>query len=220
MRNLVFLLLFVPGLVFSQESTSPSTFTVDSDTTYYYEYVNEVISTFKLTGITEKTDEWAFRFWRPSGFLEVTKNGPVIAASFTFMVTESRKKERKLVKSIKLSAITATALYVHIHASEACQLPSSNSIQNWVNGYDGVTYIYETKNESELSFKWYWSPRAQEGVPEAQELVDFNKAIDEIIDFGQLIDEFNKSNPFQSFKYYGAFSMTLKIPGKNKVRKR
>ena len=203
MRILFFLLLIIPGLSFAQASIDRFSFTGDSDTSYYYAYVNERVSTFELTGMVDKEEEFVFRFWRPFGFVEVTKNGTALAARVTFMIIKVGKKERRFVKSFELPRETATSLYSFLLTSEAYPLPTSNAIDNWVNGLDGVTYVYEIKNESSLSFKWYWSPRAQEGVPEAHTLLDFNTCIDETTGFEQLRSSFDEAIPFQSYKYHG-----------------
>ena len=216
MRILFFLLLIIPGLSFAQASIEHFSFTGDSDTSYYYAYVNERVSTFELTGIVDKEVEFVFRFWRPSGFVEVTKNGTALAARVTFMVIEAGKKERRFVKTFELPRETATSLYSFLLTSEAYQLPSSNAIDNWVNGLDGVTYVYEIKNESSLSFKWYWSPRTQEGVPEAHTLLDFNTCIDEIIGFEHLRTSFDEAIPFRSYKYHGEAYSIIRLDWRRK----
>lgn len=220
MRNLIVILLLTPTLAFSQDNYDNYSITQDSDTTFYFQFMDEVISTFELTSILDKQDDFVFRSWGPSSLLEITRTGNNVAGTISYFVMESGKKNRVFVKSYELTKQTSAKLYNYVIASEAYHLPSSNSIDNWVNGFDGITFIYETKDGNEISFKQYWTPSAQEDVPEAQTLIEFNDRIEELGEFGQFAKEFAEENPFDSYMYYGTSYSIIDLNKKGTKRKK
>ena len=219
MRNLITILLLTPTLALSQGNYDGYSITEDSDTTFYYRFVGEIISTFELRSILDKQSDFVFRSWAPSSLLEITRTEENIAGAITYFVIESGKK-RIFVKSYKIPEQTSVKLYDYIIASDAYRLPSSNSIKNWVNGFDGITLIYETKNGNEISFKHYWTTSAQEDVPEAQILIEFNDRIEELGEFGQFAQEFAEENPFDSYMYYGTSYSIIELKNKGEKKRK
>ncbi len=220
MRNLIVILLLAPTLAFSQGNFDNYSITDDSDTTFYFQFMDEIISTFELTSILDKQDDFVFRNWGPSSLLEITRTDNNVAGTISYFVMESGKKKRVFVKTYKLPKQTSEKLHDYVIGSEAYQLPSSNSIENWVNGFDGITFIYETKNRNEISFKQYWTPSAQEGIPEALTLIEFNDRIEELGEFGQFASDFARENPFDSYMYYGTSYSIIDLNKKGKKRKK
>ncbi|MEO9964843.1 MAG: hypothetical protein ABJF11_03590 [Reichenbachiella sp.] len=220
MHNLTAILLLAPTLAFSQGNFDNYSITDDSDTTFYFQFMEDVMTTFELTSIMDKQDDFVFRSWGPSSLLEITRTEDNIEGTVSYFVMESGKKKRVFVRSYQLPPLTSAKLYDYVITSEAYQLPSSNFIDNWANGFDGITFIYETKDKNAISFKYYWTPSAQEGILEAEIITQFNEELEELGDFDQYAKAFDEENPFSSYMYYGTSYSIIKLEERGKAKKK
>lgn len=220
MKNLLAIFLLTPIFVFSQEDSSELIITEDSDTAFYYQFMKEKVSIFDLTRIGNKKEDFVFRSWGPSSLLEITRTKDKIKGNIIYFVIEVGDEQNIFVKGFELPDTTSNQLYDFIISSEAINLPSDKFIENWSAGFDGITFVYETKRKDTLSFKNYWTPSAQHGVPEAEIIKQFNKRLKELGNFTQYAKAFDEENPFPSYMYYGTSYSIIKLDEVSKTKKK
>lgn len=219
MKNLLAIFLLNPIFAIGQQNTSELIITNDSDTAFYYQFMKEKVSTFDLTRIGCKEEEFVFRSWGPSSLLEITRTKDKIKGNIFYFVMEAGEKQNVFVKGYELSDNTSNLLHNYIISSKVIKLPSDKFIEDWSAGFDGITFTYETKRNDSISFKHYWTPSAQEGIPEAEIIIQFNKRIEELGDFDQYAKAFEVENPFSSYMYYGASYSIIKLDQDKKTKK-
>jgi hypothetical protein len=88
-------------------------------------------------------------------------------------------------------------------------LPDQHQIKGWGQGYDGETYLFEQGAKTDYYFKTYWSPKAQDHLPEAENVLAFIDAIDKLLHTSVLIKEFNAKVPFATCTLGGAYASII-----------
>ena len=78
-------------------------------------------------------------------------------------------------------------------------IPDEESIENWGQGFDGITYIFETSNTKDYFFKTYWTPTAQDSLKEALVVQKFVDRCLEITASKQIWSDFSSKIPFECY---------------------
>lgn len=195
--------------------------TVDSDTSLY-EFNNRRQEFFGLTPIEDIEASTAFRIWSPNSLLEIVKNGNRISGKwvfFIFEISQDNESNERFVKEYQLTEGMALALYDHYKTSEIEKLPTSAQIDDWIHGYDGITYILESKTRKGHSLKGFWFPEFQKDFTEVIKFKAFKKRLDQISDSDLYYKKFTVDNPFISFSYYGVSYSVVKVMSRKEKRK-
>ena len=206
---------------YSQTEQSRLNYTKESDTTFWKNIQTEKIKEFNLPELDTKL-EFVFRSWNPGSLLEITKdndsiNGKIIY--FVFEVWEDDYKADTFVKTYLLPKSISEKLYEYISNSGIQKIPSDKYIKNWQQGFDGITHIYELKEKNTISFKNFWTSKAQKEIKEAEFIIEFNKTISEIGELENYGKDFAEKVPFISYKYSGSAYAITKPPTKKELRK-
>ena len=193
---LLFLLSF--QIVFSQTKK------IEGDTVFWFKRNKVLQQTLELKDFEKSTDEFNFRFRDHRQVIEITKNNSVISGTITNYIRHTKKetarKHDTLSSKIILSPEKARSVYNIIQNSEILNLPSGKKIKDWKRGLDGVTYIVEHSDKENYWFKNYWTPSAQDSIPEVLIFMDLEK---------KLSDTLNLKETFTKFRYdlprYGCY---------------
>lgn len=222
MKQVLAILFFLVTIsIYGQSQKTELQLTKDSDTTFWKGYRMKDIANFKLPNLNTES-EFVFRRWNPGSLLEISKNQGSVKAKiiyFVYEVWENDYKADTFVKEYYLPDSTATELYKYVSKSGIQKIPSDKYIEEWKHGFDGITHIYELKENNLYSFKNFWTPKSQNGLKEAEFIIEFNKRIGEIGNLKQYGDDFSNSVPFITYTYSGVAYAITKPPTKKEWRK-
>lgn len=116
------------------------------------------------------------------------------------MIPLCKKKQLEPSKSIDA--------YNLIQQSDILKLASSDEIEGWLNGLDGISYIIEHAGPTEYWFKHYWTPSAQDSLPEALVVLDFVEALSDTLRLQESNISFRNSLPHKGcYNYGGPFNI-------------
>ena len=132
-------------------------------------------------------------------------------------VSKNDSKEIFL-KEYPLPFESTVRLYDLIMSHEALNLPSDIFIEDWKKGLDGISPIFEIKNDAYHSLKVYWSPNSQGDLAEAQLVLDFLTKEAQIVNPSEYWNMFEKTIPFNAYRYPGASYSVVKIKTNRKQR--
>lgn len=205
----------------SQTEKSELYLTKESDTTFWKNIQTEKIKEFRLPKLDSKS-EFVFRSWNPGNILEITKNKDSVSGKiiyFVFEVWENDYKADTFVKTYLLPKSISENLYEYISKSGIEKIPSDKYIKDWQQGFDGITHIYELKENNNYSFKNFWTPKSQKGITEAEFIIEFNNTISEIGELEKYGKDFTEKTPFISYMYSGSSYAITKPPTRKELRK-
>ena len=205
----------------SQTEKSELYLTKESDTIFWKNIQTEKIKEFNLPELDTES-EFVFRSWNPGSLLEITKNSDSSSGKiiyFVFEVWEEDYKADTFVKTYLLPKSISENLYAYISNSGIQKIPSDKYIKDWQQGFDGITHIYELKENNNYSFKNFWTPTSQKGIEEAKFIIEFNKNISEIGELEKYGKDFAEKVPFISYMYSGSSYAITKPPTKKELRK-
>jgi hypothetical protein len=220
----IFLLILTISLSISAKSQTKKlelNLTKDSDTLFWKKYQNDDIKDFGLPELSTKCD-FVFRSWNPGSLLEINKHNDSVSGKiiyFVYEVWEDDYKADKFVKTYILPKTTSENLYEYISNSGIQKIPSDKYIKGWQQGLDGITHIYELKENDNYSFKSFWTPASQKGIEEAEFIIKLNKKIAEIGELKKYRKNFNDIIPFITYTYSGSSYAITKPPTKREWRK-
>ncbi|NVJ47341.1 MAG: hypothetical protein HWE07_09445 [Cytophagia bacterium] len=215
MRSLPFLLLLLTNLTIAQERT----LTVESDTTFWFNWRAELNRELDLQTIDNSTEEYEFRFWDGYKVIRLWESEDELKSEVIFFLREFKKRKnsynhegRLYYNSQQLSEKTTKTINNIIQDFNILDLPTDNKIKGWTKGLDGVTYIVESSAPSSFSFKSYWTPTSFPELKEARFLQYFVEQINSIEQISKGFEEFMAKQPFKS--YYagiGSSAYVIKI---------
>jgi hypothetical protein len=209
-RILIVILIFTLNNTFAQIKSLNE----KSDTVYWFNFHGQLIKEIGLENINETKYDTIIRFWDDYKVIQICNTNGKIDATVYFFLREYVKSEanngRLFKSSMQLDTLTTNILLQLIADFEILKLPSDKFITNWVQGFDGITYITEFSNSVEYSFKSYWTPTAQIGVKEARFFQYFINELENIDVINSAFKKFLKYQPFESYySGYGSSSITI-----------
>lgn len=182
----------------------------DSDTTYWGGYVNKELKKFDISPIKNNSG-YTFRLSSYGSIIEIQKVNQSYFGAITYFVNEvddSREDKRTFKKTYNIKNSEVEKLFSLIDSTQIKQIPSDKFIKNWEHGFDGITYFFESKNDSEYSFKNYWTPTSQ-NIAEATKVQNFIDNFHKVININQYSEIFRKEVPFRSYSYNGGSSVII-----------
>lgn len=177
----------------------------DSDTLFWKKNVSERNNKLISLKNTETSKGDVFRFSVQNLIVEINNLENIQVGKIYLFVQKMEREDGKMEKDIFKKEYILTESQIKqinllISKSQIKNLPSDKLIKGWnTNGFDGITYIFETKKDLHYTYKHYWSPDFQKKVPEARQVVAFVKAFYTIIDIEKLDKDFRKSIPFKNY---------------------
>jgi hypothetical protein len=222
MRKIILMLLLTsPIIAVSQTYKSSLKLTSDSDPNWR-SIVNRNIELLGLKKTEDIEENYVFRYWMPNGLLEIKKSSETLTGSVTHFVMKVSKNDSKeaFLKEYPLPFESSIKLYDLIISHKALNLPSDIFIEDWKKGLDGISPIFEIKNDTSHSLKVYWSPNSQGDLTEAQVVLDFLAKEAQIVNPSEYWNMFEKTIPFNAYRYPGASYSVVKITTLRKQRKK
>ncbi|KOS04885.1 hypothetical protein AM493_01630 [Flavobacterium akiainvivens] len=203
MKLVYTLLLFCTAFCHGQDAAA-YTFTPDSDTALSVTYKNQRIAQFGFEPIETSRADYAVRLSWYGTRIEAYRN---LGQSWGFVTLiadeiEESRTERKFWMQFSLPPEVADEIISLTDGSGLESVPSQNKIKGWKDGFDGRTYIIETKNEGQYSFKTYWSPELQD-VPEAKIINQYTELVRTLCNYKKIAGHFEALIPFFAYTIDG-----------------
>lgn len=98
-------------------------------------------------------------------------------------------------KRENLAPEEAKKSYELFRQSGVLEFPSDGQIRGWQEGDDGAEYLLELSTPGNFSFKAYWTPDAQNGVPEASSIDSLNHQLERLLELRSRWSSFLDSLP-------------------------
>jgi len=193
LRLITVLLFLLFQTVFSQTKE------IKGDTAFWYKRNIELQKTLVLKNLEQSTDEFNFRFSNYGQVIEISKDSSRYSGNITNFIYHTQKANRNeaetLTNKIPLSSKQAEEAYNIIEKSKIIDLPTDEKIANWKQGFDGITYIIEHSDKKTYWIKNYWTPTAQDSIPEAIIVLDLIKNLSDTLNLQEIYSSFKNTLP-------------------------
>lgn len=153
---------------------------------YRYELRRE--NSLQLEHLIVSTDTLHLRYWNDRGqtvdvWSKDMKTYQGVVTSYADTVDSSffyNRPFRTFYSRIILD--TASARWAYTAINSISNIPSDMYIKDWAQGYDGITFSFETSTPARYTLRTYWSPDAQnDNVKEAKEILYAVNNIDSVL---------------------------------------
>ncbi|MHC8947994.1 hypothetical protein [Sphingobacterium hungaricum] len=193
-------------ITFSQSKT------ISGDTTFWYKRHSELLKSLDSKDFEKSTDEFNFRFRNSSQVIEITKDGTKYSGTLTNFIYHTKKSNKYKYKTISntiiLSAEQSENIYDSIQKSKILDLPTDNRIEDWKNGADGITYFIEHSDKENYWLKKYWTPSAQDSIPEALIVLDLENNLSNALNLDEAYSLFKNTLPRRGCYTSGGMTIT------------
>lgn len=136
--------------------------------------------------------------WCYNSVILYKSNGNFFGWAKTY-ITDNEDRNTTFGITFAIHPDTAKALIALADSTKISQIPPDNLIKGWPEGFDGVGYTIEEKQNGSYSYKTYWSPGSQK-LAEAQIIATFVERFESISNFHGLTFAVYSQRPFM---YYG-----------------
>lgn len=191
--SIFILLLFIGSLQISLGQIKE----IKGDTnSILYKTNTEIQKTLGLTDLKNAQNEFNFRLLCNGQVIEISKDSLIYKGTITNYIYHTKKANKEILsnKTI-LTSTQAKNIYNIIKKTKIADLPSDKDIKGWKQGTDGTTYIIEYANKKEYWFKDYWTPSAQDSIPESIIVWNFVKNISDTINLTKEYSKFENPLP-------------------------
>lgn len=156
-----------------------------------------------------------FRLWLNGVVVEVWYDKTQLDGRLIHWVEEyvpygEEATNRYFVIKDDLDTQTCANILSAVNKYEIRKMASSQHINGWEDGLDGVEYIIEDKMDGVYRFKNYWTPSVQKDVREADVLASFIEELMLVINEKERSKYFHISIPFHSW-VNGGSTVTSRI---------
>ena len=170
---------------------------ISGDTTYWSQLELKKCQKLNLSNLILSTEKYHFRYWKDGQIIDIWTTDGVLYSGLITSYTNSynddySKKKRKPSKIFfqQAQVDNATAKKAYKLIKQVENIPTDKSIKGWVQGLDGVEYIFETSTPSTYNFRTYWTPTAQDSsLIEAKDIQKFVIEMDSVLN---LHDQYKK----------------------------
>lgn len=211
MRILPIIFILTFNLTFAQEQQ----LTNDSDTTFWFNWRSELNSELRLVTINNSSEQFEFRFWDGYKVIRLWSSGDELRSEVIYFLREYRERKdsydyegRLYHSSLQLNEKTTKSINNLITDFNVLNLPTDNQIDGWKQGLDGITYIVETSQPENYSFKSYWTPASFPELREARFLQYFVEQINSLEQIEKGFEKFMDKQPFKAY-YAGIGSAVI-----------
>ena len=183
----------------SFQTTFSQTKEIKGDTAFWYKRNIELQKNLDLKNFEQSTDEFNFRFRNHGQVIEITKDSTRYSGTITNFIYHTKKanknKTETLSNKIILSPNQVEKIYNIVQSCKILNLPSDKHIENWSLGMDGITYIIEHSDKESYWLKNYWTPSAQDSIPEAIIVLDLVKNLSDTLNLQEVYSSFKNTLP-------------------------
>jgi len=212
MRQLHIIILLI--LTFIQNVNSQDK-VIKGDTAFWYRWNQGLVNKLELTDFKKLQSDFSFRFWNHGQVVEIIKNDNQISGELTNYIyslsKQTEKRKDTIFNKVKIAPDKAYDLYQIIQSSEILNLKSDNEIDKWTGGFDGITYIIEHSDKTDYWFKNYWTPSAQDSIPESLIVIDFVKAFSDTLRLTEKYKDFKNTLPRKGCYNSGGMLITCYV---------
>lgn len=132
---------------------------------FWSEYIKADIERLNLEKFKDGDYEKVYRIWTTYQVIELVKrNESTYSGKLVNYITKThRKKERnQLVKTeLKIPSNIVRKLMDNLSEANIETLPDGESIDGYVSGFDGTTYVFEVKLKNIERVYSYWEPMSK-----------------------------------------------------------
>ncbi|WP_186826913.1 hypothetical protein [Seonamhaeicola algicola] len=154
------------------------------------------------------TFEKAYRVWTDYQVVELIKlNDSTYNGALTNFVTKHKRKNKTetIYQKIKISTGTAKELMTSLQKENIETLKDCSEIENYPQGFDGKTYVFEIGTEKEKRIYSYWEPENERyqnpEMPEIKNVRNMLNAINAEFDLWKYFKDFRDRLPKGSYSY-------------------
>jgi hypothetical protein len=220
--------LFVLLLVTTNKATLSQSKLLDtrSDTSFWFQLKLQDAKRIGLPDLTITSDSLHFRYWMENQAIEIWTNDYKTFYGNISNHTETIQNNEKNRSSVKAAGFYSNKTELTpLHAKEVfelferChlfQLPSDKNIKGWVQGDDGEELLFEFSTRHYYSFTTFWTPSAQENVPEAVTLNKLNQELRSLLNLNLSWNTFLSSLPNGCYRH-GEMMIVCKAKSSHKI---
>jgi hypothetical protein len=198
-RILLFLVIIQPA--FSQTE----------NISFWQQHMNKYISGLKMESLEKQDIKVGYRIWTPHQVVElVQKDDSTFYGHIINFVAKSNKKEEKrglVSHKIKIPDQVTKELIDKLKAQRIEVLPDSYDVEGYVNGLDGLTYIFEICTPENYRVYSYWSPESEHyqdpNIEEVKNVRNILAALNKEFNLWKLFTDFRDRLPSGTYSYGG-----------------
>ena len=223
-RILLIFTLISSVIVFGQNRELHIKTYEDGDTSLWYKWRIELCTQIELESIQNSKNKWHFRLWTNKQAIDIWEDlngvtsGKITSWTKEYTPDDEEPTNRIFYKIKLLDSIKTNKLISLIDSTKIKNIPDEDSIENWRQGFDGITYIIETSSTKNYFFKTYWTPTAQNFLKEALVVQKFVDRCLIITESKQVWSDFASRIPFECY-INGGPMITCRILTKKERRK-
>jgi hypothetical protein len=175
-----------------------STFGQEKEDSFWKPYVLSDIKQLRLVSFDSIKYEKAYRIWNPHQVIELIKindstyNGKMV--NFATKTTPDENKIGKISQTLMIPDYTVKKLINKLFTENIETLPDSYDVKGYINGVDGITYIFEIGTSIGCRIYSYWEPENDHYQnPELKEIKNVRNILSSIrseIDLNGLFTKF------------------------------
>lgn len=170
-----------------------------------------LLKNLELSDLKRADHEFAFRLWSAGQVIDVTKDSTLISGMVTNYMYHSKTsgfhKLETLFTKDSLSHEQAKAAYQLFQNLRLLNIPTDEKIKEWKKGFDGITYLIEQSDKELYSVKSYWTPSAQDGLAEANSILDFVSSLSDTLNLEETFQVFKRTLPRKGCYHTGGMAV-------------
>lgn len=202
-------------LLLSFQTIFSQTKEIKGDTIFWYKGNLELQNKLDLKDFEKSPDEFNFRFRNHGQVIEISKDSSRYSGTITNFIYHTKKANKNkteiLSNKIILAPNQVEDIYNIVQKSKILDLPSDKNIENWSLGMDGITYIIEHSNKENYWLKNYWTPSAQDSIPEAIIVLDLVKNLSDTLHLREMYASFKNTLPKKGCYNSGGMANTCYV---------
>ena len=225
MKQILFILaLFSSIIVHGQNRELHIKTYAEGDTSLWYKWRIELCAQIELDSIQNSENNWHFRLWTNRQSIDIWEDangerfGKLTSWTKEHVPNDEEPINRLFYENKLLDSGKTNRLISLIDSTRIKNIPDEDSIENWGQGFDGITYIIETVNTRDYHFKTYWTPTAQDSLTEAMIVQNFIDRCLTISESQEIWSDFASRIPFECY-INGGPMVACKILTKKERRK-
>jgi hypothetical protein len=197
----ILILLTIANLSFGQEQKE----------SFWKKYIDEDTKELKLEELNEKNYPLAVRIWTDFQMVELINKGDSLYEGqlINYVTKVNRKEEKKGLVSqrLKIPEYVVKRLIEELSNQKIKDLPDSYKVEGYINGLDGITYIFEVKSLGEYRIYSYWSPESDHyqnpNIEEVKRVRNILTAINKEFNLRKSFARFRDGLPIGRYRYGG-----------------
>ena len=199
------LILFCSTFVFGQNRELHIKTYQDGDTSLWYKWRTGLCAQIELDSIQKSKNNWHFRLWTNKQAIDIWEDsngqafGKITSWTKEYTPDDEKPTNRIFYENKLLGPDKVDKLIFLIDSTQIKNVPDEDSIENWGQGFDGITYIFETAGIKDYFFKTYWTPTAQDSLKEAIVVQNFVDSCLKITGSKEIWSDFASRIPFKCY---------------------